>query len=85
MSAQSDEGAATRDTPSSTATVAAGICGVSVRPSRLTAVVRSGPARRHRLRVRPIIDRVTGAGQCAPLAGSSVTGLVSDGAGREEM
>jgi uncharacterized protein YndB with AHSA1/START domain len=35
--------------------------------------------------VRPIIDRVTGAGQCAPLAGSSVTGLVSDGAGREEM
>jgi ubiquinone/menaquinone biosynthesis C-methylase UbiE len=25
------------------------------------------------------------AGQCAPLAGSSVTGLLSDGAGREEM
>jgi hypothetical protein len=53
--------------------------------SRLFVVVPSGPARRHRPRVRPIIDRVPGAEPCAPLAGSSVTGLVSDGAGREEM
>jgi hypothetical protein len=31
-----------------------------------------------------MIERVTGGGN-VPLAGSSVTGLVSDGAGREEM
>jgi hypothetical protein len=56
---------------------------------------RSGPprvcCRRRRLGASPavsggpIIDRVTGVGQYAPLAGSSVTGLVSDSAGREEM
>jgi phage-related baseplate assembly protein len=54
----------------------------------LPASLLSSAAVRHAVtdpRVRPIIDRVTGAGQCAPLAGSSVTGLVSDGAGREEM
>ncbi len=70
---------------SSSATVAAVMSDVSARPPRLFVVVGSGPANRHRPRVRPIIDRVTGAGQCAPLAGSSVTGLVSDGAGGEEM
>jgi hypothetical protein len=54
------------------------------RPPRLRVVVRGGP-RAVTPRVGPIIDRVTGGGQCAPLVGSSVTGLVSDGAAREEM
>jgi hypothetical protein len=64
---------------------AAMMSNVSARPLRL--FVASAAVRRAVTdpQVRPIIDWVTGAGKCAPLAGSSVTGLVSDGAGREEM